>query len=78
MPIVDVMDLANSKVGEVELADRVFGAEINEDLIYEAVRNFRAGLRAGTHATKVRGSVRGSHRGDDVVRTDDVVGERRA
>ncbi len=60
MPIVDVVDLANAKVGEVELADRVFGAEINQDLIYEAVRNFRAGLRAGTHATKVRGSVRGS------------------
>ena len=60
MPIVDVVDLANSKVGEVELADAVFGVEVNEALIYEAVRNYRAGLRAGTHSTKVRGSVRGS------------------
>ncbi len=60
MPTVDVVDLANAKVGEVELADAVFGAEVNEALIYEAVRQYRAGLRAGTHATKVRGSVAGS------------------
>ncbi len=60
MPTVDVVDLTNAKVGEVELADAVFGVEVNDALIYEAVRNYRAGLRSGTHATKVRGSVRGS------------------
>ena len=31
MPKVDVVDLNNQKVGEVELADAVFGAEVNED-----------------------------------------------
>ena len=60
MPKVDVFDLSNAKVGEVELADSVFGAEVNEDLLYEAVRNHLAGVRAGTHATKVRGVVAGS------------------
>ena len=60
MPTVDVVDLTNAKVGEVELADAVFGVEVNDALIYEAVRNYRAGLRSGTHSTKVRGSVRGS------------------
>ena len=60
MPKVDVFDLSNAKVGEVELADSVFGAEVNEDLLYEAVRNHLAGVRAGTHATKVRGAVAGS------------------
>lgn len=60
MPKVDVLDLNNSKVGEVELADAVFGAEVNEDLLYEAVRHFLAGKRAGTHSTKVRGAVAGS------------------
>jgi len=60
MPTVDVVDLSNQKVGEVELADDVFGAEVNENLLYEAVRQYRAGLRAGTHKTKVRGDVAGS------------------
>ena len=60
MPTVDVIDLNNQKVGELELADDVFGAEINESLLYEAVRQFRAGQRAGTHKTKVRAEVAGS------------------
>jgi large subunit ribosomal protein L4 len=60
MPTVDVVDLSNQKVGEVELADVVFGAEINKALLYEAVRHSQAALRAGTVATKVRGSVAGS------------------
>lgn len=60
MPIVDVFDLNNAKVGSVELADAVFGAEVNEALLYEAVRHYMACQRRGTHATKERGSVRGS------------------
>ena len=60
MPTVDVFDLSNQKVGQLELADEVFGAEVNEALLYEAVRQFQAGLRAGTHKTKVRGEVAGS------------------
>ncbi len=60
MPTVDVVDLNNQKVGELELADQVFGAEINEALIYEAVRHFQAGQRAGTAATKTRHEVSGS------------------
>ena len=60
MPTVDVVDLNNQKVGELELADAVFGTEVNEDLLYEAVRHYQAGMRAGTHKTKVRGEVAGS------------------
>ena len=60
MPTVDVVDLNNQKVGELELADEVFGAEINESLLYEAVRQYQAGQRAGTHKTKVRAEVAGS------------------
>ena len=60
MPTVDIIDLNNQKVGELELADEVFGAEVNESLLYEAVRQFRAGQRAGTHKTKVRAEVAGS------------------
>jgi large subunit ribosomal protein L4 len=60
MPTVDVVDWNNKKVGEVELADEVFGAEVNEALLYEAVRQFQAGRHAGTHKTKVRSEVAGS------------------
>ncbi len=60
MPTLDVVDLNNQKVGQVELADEVFGAQVNEALLYEAVRQYRAGLRAGTHKTKVRSEVSGS------------------
>jgi large subunit ribosomal protein L4 len=57
---VDVVDWNKRKVGEVELADEVFGAEVNQALLYEAVRQFQAGRRAGTHKTKVRAEVAGS------------------
>jgi large subunit ribosomal protein L4 len=60
MPTVDVVDLSNQKVGELELADDVFGAEVNEALLYEAVRQFQAGKHAGTHKTKTRSEVAGS------------------
>jgi len=60
MPTVDVVDLNNEKVSEVELADEVFGAPVNQSLLYEAVRQFQAGGRAGTHATKTRRDVAGS------------------
>src|SRR5512132_1360110 len=60
MPRVDVVDLNNQKVGEVELADDVFSAEVNEALLYDAVRQFQASRRAGTHKTKVRSEVSGA------------------
>jgi large subunit ribosomal protein L4 len=60
MPVLDVVDLNNQKVGQVELSDEVFGAQVNEALLYEAVRQYQAGQRAGTHKTKVRGEVAGS------------------
>jgi large subunit ribosomal protein L4 len=60
MPTVDVVDLTNNKVGELELADEVFGAEVNEALLYEAVRQFQAGKHSGHHKTKTRREVAGS------------------
>jgi len=60
MPKVDVVNLENEVIGQVELADEVFAAAVNEALLYEAVRHFQACRRAGTHKTKERGSVSGS------------------
>jgi large subunit ribosomal protein L4 len=60
MPSVDVFDLDNKVVGSVELADDVFDAPVNKNLLYEAVRNSQAGKRRGTASTKTRHEVSGS------------------
>ena len=62
MPKVDVFDLNNEKVGEVELSDDVFAAPVNEALLYEAVRHYRAGVRGGAAKVKTRAEVSGSGR----------------
>jgi large subunit ribosomal protein L4 len=59
MATIDIYDLTGSRVGTLELADEVFGA-VNEDLLWEAVKHYRASQRAGTHATKNRKLVSGS------------------
>jgi large subunit ribosomal protein L4 len=60
MPTVDVINLDNTKVGSLDLAEEVFAVEVNEDLLYESVRHYRAGLRSGLAATKTRHEVAGS------------------
>jgi large subunit ribosomal protein L4 len=60
MPSVDVIDLSNNKVGTLDLNDAVFGAPVNEALLYEAVRHLQAGARRGTAKTKTRHEVAGS------------------
>ncbi len=60
MPSVEVVDLNNAVVGSLELADEVFDAPVNEDLLYEAVRHSRAGQRGGNAKTKTRHEVSGS------------------
>ncbi len=60
MPSVEMIDLNNTAVGSIELADAVFGAEVNEALLYEAVRQYTAARRSGTASTKTRHEVSGS------------------
>src|SRR2546429_200453 len=59
MATIDIHDLSGAKVGTLELADEVFGA-VNEDLLWEAIKHYRASRRAGTHATKNKKLVSGS------------------
>jgi len=59
MATIDIYNLNGAKVGTMDLADEIFGA-VNEDLLWEAVKHYRAGQRAGTHATKNRWRVSGS------------------
>jgi len=62
MPVVDVVNLEGKKVGQVELADTVFGAKVNQHLLHEASRWYLAGLRRGTHKVKVNSEVSGAGR----------------
>ena len=61
MAKVDVFNLKREKVGELDLADDVFGAEVKEHLFYEVVKAQLASRRAGTTAAKERSAVSGSH-----------------
>jgi large subunit ribosomal protein L4 len=55
------MNLNGKKVGSMELADALFAPDqVNEALLWEAVKHYRASLRQGTAATKSRTEVAGS------------------
>jgi len=56
---IDVVSMEGKKVGELELADAVFGAKVKDYLLWEVVKMQQAAKRAGTHATKTRAHVRG-------------------
>src|SRR5450631_4315185 len=61
MAKVDVLNLNGDKVGSIELADAVFAPDqVNEALLWEAVKHYRAAQRQGTHKTKSRTEVAGS------------------
>ncbi len=61
MAQIDVVDLGGQKVGSLELADEIFAPDqINEALLWEAVKHYRAALRQGTAATKNKKLVSGS------------------
>ena len=45
---------------DLVLHPEVFGVVVNEHLLYEAVKQYRAGGRAGTHKTKTRAMVSGT------------------
>jgi large subunit ribosomal protein L4 len=61
MANVDVLNMNGEKVGSIELADALFAPDqVNEALLWEAVKHYRAALRQGTHKTKSRTEVAGS------------------
>jgi large subunit ribosomal protein L4 len=59
MANMKVMDLAGKEVGTLEL-DEIFAGEVNEALLWEAVKHYRASIRQGTAATKNRKNVSGA------------------
>lgn len=62
MPKVAVYNVDGQQVGDIDLNDEVFGVEVNEPLMHQAVVRHLANQRQGTVATKTRGEVRGGGR----------------
>ena len=60
MANVNVVNLSGEKVGDFDVLDEVFAAGINDALLWEAVKHYRAALRQGTAMTKNRKLVSGS------------------
>ena len=60
MAKVKVLNLRAENVGEIELADEVFGADVNEPLLYEVLKAQLASKRSGSANTKTRSEVAGS------------------
>jgi large subunit ribosomal protein L4 len=62
MPIVDVLNINNEKVGECELPEAVFGAPLRAHLVHEVVTAQLDSKRSGTACTKTRSEMSYSNR----------------
>ena len=62
MPNIEVLDMAGKKVGDVELAESVFGIEPNTVVMHQMVVNYLANNRQGTQSALTRAEVRGGGR----------------
>lgn len=62
MPTVKVLNVSGASVGELELAENVFGVTPNVSVMHSAVVLQQAAERHGTHKTKGRSEVRGGGR----------------
>ena len=59
MPTANVVNMAGTKVGEIELAESIFGIEPNPAVVHEVVKNHLANCRQGTQSSLTRAEVSG-------------------
>lgn len=59
MANVKVYNMKGEEVGDIELSEKVFGADYNEPLIHQAVVTYLCNQRQGTKSTLTRTEVRG-------------------
>ena len=62
MAKVSVYNMEGNEVDQIELADSVFGVEVNEHLVHQAVIQHLANKRQGTQKAKTRSEVSGGGR----------------
>lgn len=56
----DVKNISGRSVGKISLPESIFGVEMNEGLLHDVVKAYRANRRQGTHATKTKSFVSGT------------------
>jgi large subunit ribosomal protein L4 len=59
MPNMKVVDMAGKEVGQIELSESVFGAEVNKTVLHSYVRTYLMNQRQGTQSTLTRTEVSG-------------------
>ena len=59
MANVSVYNMKGAEVGSLELSDAVFGADIKEQLVHQAVVTYLANQRQGTQSALTRSEVSG-------------------
>ena len=59
MANVVVYNMEGKEVGKMELNDAVFGVEVNEQVMFDAVQVYQSNMRQATAKTKTRAEVRG-------------------
>lgn len=59
---VKVFDMSGKETGSIELNENIFGVEINEHVMHQAVVQYLANQRQGTKSAKTRAEVRGGGR----------------
>ena len=62
MAEVKVLNMAGTDAGTIELKEKVFGIEPNQNAVHAVVKNYLANRRQGTQSAKTRGDVRGGGR----------------
>lgn len=59
MPKVDLFDISGKVIGDIELSDSIFGAQVNNSVVHQVVVNQLANKRQGTQSTKTKSEVSG-------------------
>jgi large subunit ribosomal protein L4 len=59
MPTANVVNMEGAKIGEIELAEAIFGIEPNPVVVHEVVKNHLANCRQGTQSSLTRAEVSG-------------------
>jgi large subunit ribosomal protein L4 len=62
MPDIGIRDIENNVTGTMSLPEELFGLKGKEALLHDAVVNYLANQRQGTHSVKTRGLIRGGGR----------------
>jgi large subunit ribosomal protein L4 len=55
----DIKDKNNNPAGKIDLPENIFGIKAKDGVVHDAIVNFLANQRQGTHATKTKGLVSG-------------------